>query len=278
MKTKTCRVPQEIKDRVDTEINRCITVAEEAFSRTFTFPTIKYELRGRTAGWAQDRTNTININSILLMENLDTFIDGRTGRGTVTHEFAHLVDGIIYPETRNRGWRQKRSIHGPTWKRIMRLFGATPSRCHSYDITNSKVRTKATHVYTCNSCGKQMTLGPKRHRKQQVGSFCSSQTVYWMRGCTHAKRTGYTYLGLEGKPTPKPTLTYAASNEAAPTPEKKAPKKGSKLAHAVFILNQNPELSRTKLITMIKIACDMSQAGASTYYYQAKKALKGKPA
>ncbi len=267
MKAKTCRVPKEIKNRVDAEIKRCIKIAEKAFDRKFTFPTVKYELRGQTAGWAQDLTNTININSILLMENLDTFIDGRTGRGTVTHEFAHLVDGIVYPQTRNRGWGQKRSIHGPTWKRIMILFGARPSRCHSYDTTNSKVRRKAVHVYSCNSCSKNMTLGPVRHKKQQRGGMFGVNTVYWMRGCSHAKHSGYTYVGLEGKAIPKPF------RDKYPTAKPKAPKKGSKIAHAVFILRENPELSRVQLIELIRIACGMSQAGASTYYYNAKKAI-----
>ena len=266
MKTNTCRVPKEVKDLVNEEIHRCIGVASKAFDRKFTFPTIKYELRGTTAGWAQDHTNTININSILLMENLDTFIDGRTGRGTVTHEFAHLVDGIVYPQTRNRGWGQKRSIHGPTWKRIMILFGATPSRCHSYDTTNSKVRRKAVHVYSCNSCGNKMTLGPVRHKKQQHGSNRFNQkTVYWMRGCTHAKRTGYTYDGLEGKAVPKPF------KDRYPSPKPKAPKVGTKIDHAVQIVRSMSGQDREFVITRIMNECGMSHAGAQTYYYKAKK-------
>ena len=223
MKSNTCRVPNEIKDRVDAEIHRCIAVAEKAFDKKFRFPTVDYDVRGKTAGYAYDHTYRVSFNSILLMENLDTFIDGRTGRGTVTHEVAHLIDGIVYPQTRRGGWGRKRSIHGPTWKRIMRLLGAKPSRCHSYDTTNSTVRRKAKHVYTCNSCSKQMSLGPIRHKKQQRGAtFGNSKTVYWNRGCTHAKRTGYTYIGLEGKPTPKPF------RDSYPTPTPKAPKKVSK--------------------------------------------------
>jgi len=197
------------------------------------------------------------------MENLDTFIDGRTGRGTVTHEFAHLVDGIVYPQTRNRGWGQKRSVHGPTWKRVMILFGATPSRCHSYDTTNSKVRTKAKHVYVCR-CGGEMSLGPVRHRKMQSG------VSYWMRG--HKRCGGYTYKGLKGQPTPKPRLA-ASTEQTGPTPKTKAVKPGTKLAHAVQVLRDNPGLSRVQLIEMIRVACNMSQAGAQTYYYHAKKAI-----
>jgi len=81
--------------------------------------------------------------------------------------------------------------------------------------------------------------------------------------CLHKQHGG---LGHRSAPLDR------AFRDKYPTPKPKAPKKGSKLSHAVFILRQNPELSRVKLIAMIKIACDMSTAGATTYYYNAKKA------
>ncbi len=266
MKSKTLRVPQEIKDRVDAEISRCIKVAEETFGKTFRIPKVDYDVRGRIAGLAYDNTYRVSFNSVLLMENLDTFIDGRTGRGTVTHEVAHLIDGIVYPQTRRSGWGRKRSIHGPTWKRIMRILGATPSRCHSYDTSNSTVRRKTKHVYSCNSCGEQMKLGPVRHKKQQRGSSYQ-KTVYWLGGCTHAKRTGYTYVGLEieGSTAPKPF------RDSYPTPKPKAPKVGTKLDHAIQIVRSMSGQDRGFVITRIMNECGMSHAGASTYFYKAKK-------
>ncbi len=102
-----------------------------------------------------------------------------------------------------------------------------------------------------------MILGPVRHKKMQGG------LSYWMTGC---KRHRYTYVGLEGKAVEKPF------RDKYPTPKPKAPKKGTKLSHAVFILRQNPELSRVKLIEMIRIACDASKGYAPTLYYNAKKA------
>jgi len=269
MKSNTCRVPKEIKDRVDAEIRRCMSVAEKAFDKTFRFPTVDYDVRGKTAGYAYDHTYRVSFNSILLMENLDTFIDGRTGRGTVTHEVAHLIDGIVYPQTRRGGWGRKRSIHGPTWKRIMRLLGAKPSRCHSYDTSNSTVRRKAKHVYSCNGCGKHMTLGPVRHKKQQrPPSWTTSKTVYWSHGCTHAKRDGYTYIGLENKPAPKPFR-----DRYPPIPKPKAPKIGTKIDHAVQIVRSMPESTRDTVISKIMRECGMKRGGAQTYYYKAKKLI-----
>ncbi|KKK45125.1 hypothetical protein LCGC14_3165970, partial [marine sediment metagenome] len=172
----TTRVTREMKGRVNAEINRCKEIAENHYDRTFKFPTIVYKKRGVTAGTANSSTHTIDLNSVLLVENGDNFIDGRTGRGTVTHEFAHLVDGIV--NTRSRGYGRKRSVHGPSWKHIMRLFGVrNPTRCHSYDVSNARVSRKARHVYSCNSCSETMILGPVRHKKMQRG------VSYWKTGC-----------------------------------------------------------------------------------------------
>ncbi len=258
----TRQVPQKITDRVDVEIKRCISVVEKTFDRKFRFPKVDYRVRGKTAGYAYEGEYRVSFNSVLLMENLDTFTN------TVTHEFAHLIDSIVYPQTRNRGRGRKRIVHGPTWKRIMVLLGAPPSRCHSYDVTNSTVKRKARHVYSCNHCGKMMIIGPVRHKKQQRGpKTYMSKTVYWNRGCSHAQAHGYTYIGLEGKAVPKPF------RDRYPTPKPKAPKRGTKLSHAVKIVRDNPELSRVKLVALIQVACGMSTAGATTYYYNARKAV-----
>lgn len=262
MKSKTLRVPQEIKDRVDTEVRRCVEIAERKYDRSFKFPNITYEVRGTCGGYAHSHENRIDLNSILLMENLRDFIEGEVS--TVTHEFAHLVDFIVYPNQR-RG--RKRSIHGRSWKGVMRVLGIrNPKRCHKFNTTNSRVRrkAKAKHVYSCNNCGTQMTLGPKRHRKQQLGGDLY-QTVYWMGGCAHAKRTGYTYIGMEGRAVEKPF------RDRYPTPKPKAPKVGTKLDHAVQVVRSMPGQDRGFVITRIMNECGMSYAGAQTYYYKAKK-------
>lgn len=262
-------VPAEIKVRIENEIKRCIDIAERRFNRSFQFPTIVYEKKGTTAGTARDGSQIINLNPILLMENVDAFI-----KRTVPHEFAHIVDGIVYPQTRERkhiGWKRsgrphftKRSLHGRTWKSIMHLFGADASRCHSYDTTNAKTKKVASHVYTCRTCEKEMMLGPKRHRKMQIG------IRYWMRGCQH--HAGYDYVGLEGQrkaPVPvapsKPTLPTPSVRPAAPAT------KTTKLDDAVTIVRNYSQLDRKSLIALIALTCGMSQGYAQTLYYQAKK-------
>ena len=176
--TKSVHVPQKVRDQVEAEVKRCKKIAEKTYGRKFLMPSINYDKRGRTAGTASDWLNSISLNSILLMENLDKFIDCRIDRGTVSHEFAHLVDSKVNPETREGTFTgrytkrgepiYKRSVHGPTWRKIMREFGGcliALKRCHKYDTKNSKIkkRTRRKHVWICG-CGKgKITLTQMKH-------------------------------------------------------------------------------------------------------------------
>lgn len=259
-------VPKEVQERVNAELRRCIKVASEHFNRSFDFPNIEYNVRGTAAGYAKSDTYTVSFNPVLLMENVDEFI-----KRTVIHEFAHLVDAIVYPETRQCGFvytktgrvrRTKRSLHGPTWKEIMSLLGGPTSRCHTYDVSNARVKQKAQHIYRCNGCSKEMSLGPKRHRSMQTG-----QTVYWLRGCKH--HGGFTYVGLKGG------NQNIGTTRKVPTP--KMPTSGSKIERVIKLLYTEPNLSRDEAINRIRTLCDMSSAGAQTYYYKAKQLLKAIP-
>ena len=289
-------VPQEVKDRVDSEIRRCIEIAEREYNRTFRFPTVVYKKRGRVAGTACDLDYSIDINSVLLMENLDIFIDGRTGRGTITHEFAHLVDGIVNPETREteivwgyRGARRtKRSVHGPSWRRIMRMFGAKPSRCHTYDTTNSSVKKRSSkkHVWVCGCGNGRVVLTDYKHNKQIV----KAPTGYgvYKRGHTSGRCGVYTYQGLSSDWNELPTVKSRfpkAANPAYPewatkdlgtvTPRQAMRKAGlSKVDLCLAMYKINFPMPRQKLIQMFMDELGMSKACASTYYSNTKKKIQ----
>lgn len=264
------RVPSEVKARVEAKLRECIAIAEDRFGIVFKYPTVLYTKRGRVAGTANYIKWEVNFNSVLLMENLEDFI-----ARTVPHEMAHLVDYQMHPENfevgltydrRGRLRREKRDAHGRTWKNIMVMFGADPSRCHSYDTSNSKVhkRTAAKHLYVCKTCQAEMKLGPQRHRKMTMG-----MTRYWNRGC--GRHAGYEYMGLEGQPR----LAVAASApKAKPSPAKKnvsTPKVGTKAERAMEIFTNNPNIGRKMMIGMFMDHLDMTKAGASTYYANCKK-------
>lgn len=251
------RVTNIVKARVTATLRECVAKANACYPKhTFKMPTVEYKKRGATAGTACDRTYTIDLNSVLLMENIEDFLSR-----TVIHEFGHLVDGIVNPATRSRGWSRKRSLHGPTWKRIMRMLGGPTSRCHSYDTTNSAVkkRGQAKHVWTC-SCGSPagiMKIGNIRHMKM----IAPGSARYWVRG--HANHT-YTYTGLEGAPVPV-SLPKAAN---APRPAPKRTKKVTKLDKCRRVWD--PELSRdANIVAFIEEGC--TPAGAATYYAKIKK-------
>lgn len=257
-------VPANIKARVKAKLEECIATAEAHYGQKFRMPKIEYTLRGRTAGTANYGTWVVNFNSVLLMENLEDFI-----ARTVPHEMAHLINDQVYPESHAteivrtyRGYRRtKRSPHGHTWQSVMRVLGADPSRCHSYDTTNSRVKkgNRAKHVYVCKTCQAQMKLGPKRHAKVQSGA-----SRYWLRGC--GRHAGFTYVGLEGaEKAPEIKLPKAAD---APKPKKSVPGIKSKLdlCREWF----NPSLSRAQNIANFVNEVCCTPAGASSYYSKIK--------
>ncbi len=251
------RVTNEVKARVRATLETCVAKANARYpNQTFRYPTVKYTKRGTTAGTANDSTYSINLNAVLLMENVDAFM-GRT----VIHEFGHLVDGIVNPNTRYRTWGRKRSLHGPTWKAIMRMLGGPTTTTHSYDTTNSKVkkRGQAKHVWTC-SCGSEagtMKIGAIRHNKM----IAPGPVKYWMRGHKHHT---YTYVGVEGAAPPVARTLPKAANAA-----RRTPKKVTKLdkCRDAFSLVSSRELM---ILTFMSVA-GCTQAGAATYYAKIRK-------
>ena len=174
-------VPNDVRSLVDQKINQCIAVVEQQYGRKFDFPTIIYTKKGTVAGTASDHLYRINLNPVLLTENVDAFI-----ARTVPHEFAHLVDGIVNPHTRQG---RKRSIHGPSWKAIMELLGAESSRTHSYDVTGVRRRKSSSHLWECKCGDSTITLGKVRHRRQIADHIRGFIPRYFARG--HVKCGGY---------------------------------------------------------------------------------------
>jgi SprT protein len=250
------RVTNEVKAKVEAKIQECINIANNRYNRTFAFPIVTYVKRGTTAGTACDSTYTIDLNPILLMENLDTFIER-----TVVHEFAHLVDGIMNPETRTRTWgRSKRDIHGRTWKNIMLAFGVEPSRCHSYDVSNArtKKRSVAQHVWVCGCGGARMTLGPKRH-KNQLQSL-GTPYGYYQRGHPVSRCGDYVYTGAQGVQPKK------AASTSIPKPRNTNGTSKLDMCRREY----NPELNRAaNIVAFTEAGC--TPAGAATYYAKIKK-------
>lgn len=147
-------------------IDQAYQILEAIYGYSLRRPTVKFTLRGRVAGQANPLTHALNFNMVLLNENTVTFI-----AQTVPHEVAHLVDHIVNDgvNTISRIGKRRRP-HGCGWKSIMRLLSADPSRCHTYDTTNSRRCTSTNIQYICTGCQKVVQMGAIRHKRQQSGS------------------------------------------------------------------------------------------------------------
>lgn len=99
-------------------------------------PTVSFDLRGKKGGQAFLRKNHIRLNSVLLTENTEEFIEK-----TVGHEVAHLATHTKHGEGV--------APHGEEWQAMMRAFGLEPLRCHRYDTTNSAVGESFPFVCGC---------------------------------------------------------------------------------------------------------------------------------
>ncbi|MFP4560053.1 MAG: SprT-like domain-containing protein [Thiohalorhabdus sp.] len=126
-----------LQQRVRTLVEERLTQAERHFARKIPRPEIRFDLTGKTAGQAERGGAFVRFNTVLLRENPEDFL-----ARTVPHEVAHVVVARVYgPATRP---------HGREWKAVMRdLFGADPTRCHQYDVTNAARRTQAHYPLAC---------------------------------------------------------------------------------------------------------------------------------
>ena len=97
-------------------------------------PTVRFDLRGHTAGQALLGKWTIRINQELFeREGFEELYD------TVGHEIAHLIAWRVYKE---RG-------HAHYWTLIMCKFGLSPDRCHTMKTRPSRRVRRWTYVCDC---------------------------------------------------------------------------------------------------------------------------------
>lgn len=144
------------------------SVAESVYGRTFTFPVITFTLRGRVAGRAALAFNEIRLNSFLLEQEKQAFIDETPG-----HEFAHLVAYQVFGDTG----------HKNGWKGVMRTFGLPPIRCHDFDtacVGRNKIKK---YSYSCQCGSGKHAISTTLHNRILGGRkykcvFCKSPLFY----------------------------------------------------------------------------------------------------
>lgn len=260
---------QAQKQQILDKIKACFDKADAHYKRTLRRPTIvHFDLKGGTAGTANPVTHVLKFNPQLALRDWNDMIND-----TVPHECAHLIDYEINNKLEQQqlaraaaiqsmhmfGRRRKmpkRDIHGPSWQAVMRVLGVVPKRCHHIDTTGI-VKRKARHDYKC-SCGETIVIGPKHHNAILRGARVTH------RGCGRVI-TSAMHIGKRAPAQPSP-----AAQVPAPTPPG-APRAGSKLDRAITLVATHGGASKDYMVALLMRELTMSRAGATTYYYEAKK-------
>jgi len=243
------------KQVVDTVVD-ALSTAQTKYKTAFKMPSIVYTKRGTTAGTADYTKWEINLNPVLLVENVETFL-----KRTVIHEVAHLVHFIVCPKDHDRRYG-KRDVHGTNWQRVMSsLGGEDVSRCHSYDVS-SVMQNRVRYAHKCSVCGNEVQAGPKYHSRIENGErffhkSCGRNSYLMPSSSTAVKAT-------TGVSTP---TTSNKSSTAVKTPAK-----GSKIHQCYEMYKMyHQKYSRSMMINVFVQNCDCTPAGASTYYQTCKK-------
>lgn len=257
---------EEVKARTDAELARCVEIINRIHKQNFTSPTVKYYHRGRVAGRASNYQWKMELHATLLAMNPDEL------EPTVGHEFAHLVDGKLYPENREFGIHQtrsgrfrrdKRSIHGTTWKSIMLTLGHPPERLHSMDTSSVRVKQVKRYEYKCAFCNKVGLLGPKHHKAILQGR------AVWFKTCGESHPIRKEGLIRVVVPERKQIVIPGVPN-VRPDPTTQ-----TKLERVVEIVRtHSARMPRSQILTIIMDKVGMTKAGASTYYQTARKQIE----
>lgn len=265
-------VTAEVKAKVVAKLKEGIALAEAKYNQKFAMPKVSYDLRGRVAGYANYREWHIRLNAVLLMENVEVFLER-----TVPHELAHLITDRVYPEahasdimfTRSgRMKRTKREVHGPRWQSVCLVLGMTDiTRCHKYDVTNSKVvKSSSRQVEWKCPCGTVLKLTPKMSARLDA-----APDSRWHRGCRGRRLTRVVpttaaidlrqYGAIMHTALPKPTVTVPTAPAYA----------GTKLDQCKHLYLKFSMLSRADVIAKFVSQAGCTPAGAGTYYATCKK-------
>ncbi|APW54723.1 SprT family zinc-dependent metalloprotease [Pasteurella multocida] len=151
---------RHLNRQVQRKLTQCLQLASGYFNRTFSMPTVHYNVRGMKAGVAYLQQNEIRLNPILLLENSAAFI-----QQVVPHELAHLIVYQVFGRVKP---------HGEEWQSVMQdVFHLTPEVCHQFDVSSV---TKQRYPYQCQC--QTHYLSVRRHHNIQSG-----KAIYFCKKC-----------------------------------------------------------------------------------------------
>lgn len=134
---KTSRLPIAIQQAVMRSLREKLALANLKLERNYPEPKLVYQQRGTAAGTAWLQSNEIRLNPVLLMENVEAFINE-----VVPHELAHLLV-----------WKHFGRVppHGKEWKWMMEsVLGVPARRTHQFELQSVQ---RNTFTYRCKCRG-----------------------------------------------------------------------------------------------------------------------------
>ena len=134
-----------------------IDLASRHFQAELVRPMIRFDLRGKSAGQlrtAEGGRSFIRYNPRFLERHPREFLSQ-----TVPHETAHLIAFSLFGP--------RVPPHGPEWRSIMEFFGASPERCHSYNVEGMQTRHLRRYDYRCECRTHRLTS--IRHNRIRSG-------------------------------------------------------------------------------------------------------------
>ena len=149
--------------QVVNRVDQLFKISKELFDVDLSETVVRFDLRGRVAGYAtltkqegQRDQLSLRFNTDMMQNGgLDTIIND-----TVPHEISHLIC-MLRPELGRN--------HDRGWQTVCRMLGGSGSRTHNQPVVYAKGRT---YLYTTTT-GHQVALSEQRHRKVQTGSIYS---------------------------------------------------------------------------------------------------------
>ena len=128
--------------------------------RTLPQVTVRYDLRGRSAGQVRrqpDGSLAIRYNLAIAQLQPAEFLEK-----TVPHEVAHVVTWLLHGD--------RARPHGTEWRNVMAYFGQrAAARCHDFRVPDATPRRQRRWVYRCNC--REHALSTTRHHRVQQGQI-----------------------------------------------------------------------------------------------------------
>lgn len=240
------QVSAEIKNRVNARIAECANKAGINTGPIEVLYDINSSRLGGQAITAYGNKHTIRLNPVFLNAYTDHYIET-----TVAHEWAHIACNVVHG----------RCGHGPKWKQMMWSIGVPPERCHNYEVPKGMNVGKQRQKYqlVCECCGAEMECGAKVFAKIRNG------VSYKHKRCGGV-------IKVLGRVDNKPVQPV---QKAAQAPVSKPATGSTKMEQckAIFVQLTAYGAARKEIIEAFVSQIGMTNAGASTYYQNIKKAM-----